>query len=192
MTTNPPVDAASFASDVDEVAYHILKGRCALPARMRRELRFSLIHEGFVFSAVTVGAKHHKVTIVNFPTGWNVDNHGVVDHGRRMYLIDPKGNRRAVIRVCHDKTMFSTDIKAILHHSYRIFSCTEKGRFLNAGESRVGAKKGVFLTTRGKPSTPIGVIDGPDNLPTLQHRAQCLLDHRYPQWRDPSAYWNDI
>lgn len=178
-----------FANDVEEIAYYIARGQLALPARMKGELRAMLCQAGFVFSARSIGQKHHAVVAVEFPLGWKIESHSARDYGRRMYLVDKHRNRRAVVRICNNTTNYRTDMRAFLYHGYRLFDCTSEGRFLNVGESRENCKRGMFLTIKGRPSTPIGVVDSPNNLQTLLEMAQRALDKRYPEWRDPASYW---
>jgi hypothetical protein len=126
---------------------------------------------GFVF-----GEKHDDIFVnVTFPAGWKLKP---TDHSMWSDLLDDKGRKRAA--------MFYKG--AFYDRSAHIYMVT---RFSHEADYTVADyPRPVHVTDCGKGIHVVGSAANYSDGDRLGEVAKAWLTEKYPQWEDPTAYWD--
>lgn len=122
-------------------------------------------------------------TYAFLPDGWQIKPS---DHSMWSYLLDDKGRRRASIFY---KAAFY-DRKAHLSCERRFSISADYDR---EDKERVAVAKIMDMDDVIHRTEPVAMIEGKrwQAGEEARNKAQQWLNDRYPEWKDPSAYWGE-
>lgn len=185
-----PVDKASYDPDVAEALRLVMEQNVALPCKMKPGIKIALEKEGFIFTSRRIGPQHHCLNVTNIARGWIISYQSENEECILLWLLDPKGNRRAKIRISKTGNYRNTtSLSGLTYYSYGTFPCDEHGVRIFRRDHSV--KLGVWTTCKGAAAHFIGYVNQHGTMTHLGKLAKEYLIERHPNCNDFSAYWND-